>query len=454
MCDPGTVRVRRRLPVDRDDLEARLSELSVEVRLRSGEILKVRELDDLEPDAFLHTLPSFDGLRSLRARLMNPKSFAAAAEELRASGPSQAEDQGDSGVDANMNSGDAPAGIPIPDDLFAAALEATVPRSQPVGELDGQAFAEQLAREIVAPFVEPLGDPRLPELLALVDRAFGEHVRAVLHDPAFRSVEDAWRGLHRLTRALETGPQLEVRLLDVSVEELLKANGASGLPVLGGGGEGARADLVVVLHRFDATPEDAELLAALAQGVDEQGGVLVADAHPRLAGCSSDRIDADPDLWTDEMGPEAGTGWAAARREHAGQVALVVNRLPMRMPYGPRGAALDSLKFDELGGLSRDDCPWGSGAWGVAELFGRTATDQGQAPSSLKARLALERQPLVLLEEHGEWAQVPCAEVELGDRAIAGLAAKGLSAIRCVRGADAVLVGPVVALNGAALGAR
>ncbi|MFT7076387.1 MAG: hypothetical protein ACJA0P_002403, partial [Planctomycetota bacterium] len=110
--------------------------------------------------------------------------------------------------------------------------------------------------------------------------------------------------------------------------------------------------------------------------------------------------------------------------------------------------------FDELGGLSRDDCPWGSGAWGVAELFGRTATDQGQAPSSLKAQLALERQPLVLLEEHGEWAQVPCAEVELGDRAIAGLAAKGLSAIRCVRGADAVLVGPVVALNGAALGAR
>ena len=71
--EPSTVRSRRRLQVDRDDLEDRLAGLGVEVRLRSGEAVRVGELEDMEPDRLLGALPSFDELRTLRRRLQNPK---------------------------------------------------------------------------------------------------------------------------------------------------------------------------------------------------------------------------------------------------------------------------------------------------------------------------------------------------------------------------------------------
>ncbi|MDG1048821.1 MAG: type VI secretion system contractile sheath large subunit [Planctomycetota bacterium] len=442
--EPASVKNRRRYLVDRDDLEERLAQLGVEVRLQSGELLTIRELEDLEPDRIVDRLPSFAELRALRVRLQDPKTFQQAAAELTASasGP----------VDAALAevrvAEEAPPGIAIPDDLLSAAMEATVRRAQPSGLKDGRAFAQDLAREVVAPFMEPRADPRLPELLASVDLAVSAHLRSVLRDPAFRAVEAAWLGLQSLVRDLETGSNLKVQLLDASADELRSLAGTGQVPPLGEGGEGAAPDLVVFLHRFGATVGEADLLAALLGRICSTGGMLVADGSPRVNGSGEERVDADPDVWVDRRAAEDQRRWTElALHEGAAHGALVVNRLAVRMPYGPRGTVIDSFEFDELEAGTRSDCPWGYGALAVAHLYGRLAAELEAAPHDLNARAVLERQPVILVEEAGEVVQIPSVEVELGDRAVTMLRESGLAVLRSERGADHVTVGPVVALD-------
>ena len=451
--DPGSVRERRRYLVDRDDLERRLGDLGVKIRLQSGASMMIQEVEDLEPDRVMSALPSFAELRSLRARLQDPKTFQQAAAELKASMV------GELGADQRSvetaGSEDAPSGIAIPDDLLSAAMEATAERSALPLQGDGRAFAESLAREAVAPFMEPRADPRLPELVAAVDLAISAHLRSVLHDPAFRAIEGAWLGLVRLVRGVETGVDLKIQVLDASPDELRSLSEAGGVPPLGDGGEGAAPDLVVCLHRFGATARDADFFAGLLGRVSTTGGLLVADGSPRLNGSGEERVDPDPEVWADERDAEARSRWAAiAGGAGAGQGALVVNRTAARMPFGPRGTVIDSFDFDELESGTRADCPWGYGALAVAHLYGRLAADAGAPPEELNARARLDRQPLILLEEAGEVTQVPSVEVELGDRAVALLAKAGLTALRCERGADHVTVGPVIGLDGGVLRRR
>lgn len=447
--EPSTVRSRRRLQVDRDDLEDRLAGLGVEVRLGSGETVRVRELEDMEPDRLLGALPSFDELRTLRRRLQNPKTFREAAAELETSATREEPADHPQGVE------EVPDGIAIPEDLLSAAMEATETRAGASSANDGRAFAENLAREVVAPFMEPKADPRAPELVASVDMAMSAHLRGVLQDPAFRYVEGAWLGLQRVVRDLETGPDLKVELLDVSADELRSFVGSSAIPPLGNEGEGADPDLVVFLHRFGPSAEEAELFAALLGRVASTGGMLVADGSPGLIGAGEHRLDPDPDVWVDERDPEAQERWrAVAEGAAAAQGAIITNRVALRMPYGPHGAAVESFEFNELESGSRSDCPWGFGSMAVAHLYGRMALDLARRPDDLNARALIDRQPLILIEEAGEMVQVPTVEVELGDRAVAKLARAGLAALRCERGADHVQVGPVIGLDGGVLRRR
>ncbi len=442
--EPGSVKNRRRYSVDRDDLEERLAHLGVEVRLQSGELLTIRELEDLEPDRVVERLASFGELRALRARLQDPRTFQEAAAEMNA----KASDLAGAAPAEGSVAEETTPGIAIPEDLLSAAMEATVERAAPPTLKDGRALARDLAREVVAPFMEPRADPRLPELLASVDVAFSAHLRSVLRDPAFRAVEATWLGLQSLVRDLETGASLRVELLDVSADELRSLACTDTIPPLGNGGEGAAPDLVVFLHRFGATEAEADLFAALLGRTSSTGGMLVADGSPRLNGSGEERVDADPDAWVDRRAAEDQRRWAeVALGEGAAQAALVLNRLAVRMLYGPRGTVIDSFEFDELESGARSECPWGYGALAVAHLYGRLAAELGAAPHDLDARAVLERQPVLLMEEAGEVIQVPSVEVELGDRAVTALRESGLAVLRCERGADRVTVGPVVALD-------
>ncbi|MEY4711927.1 MAG: type secretion system contractile sheath large subunit, partial [Pseudomonadota bacterium] len=60
------------------------------------------------------------------------------------------------------------------------------------------------------------------ERLAAIDKVLSDQINAILHHPDFQALEASWRGLHDMVHGTETGPQLKLRLLNVSKKELLK----------------------------------------------------------------------------------------------------------------------------------------------------------------------------------------------------------------------------------------
>jgi type VI secretion system protein ImpC len=53
----------------------------------------------------------------------------------------------------------------------------------------------------------------------VVDNALSDAMRAVLHQSEFQNLESLWRGLDLVLRRIETGPMLQVHLVDMSAEE-------------------------------------------------------------------------------------------------------------------------------------------------------------------------------------------------------------------------------------------
>ena len=62
--------------------------------------------------------------------------------------------------------------------------------------------------------------------VAALDAVATRMLRPLLHDPAFQALERTWRGVGWLVNRLDLGEELELYLLDVSLEEL-RADAAS-----------------------------------------------------------------------------------------------------------------------------------------------------------------------------------------------------------------------------------
>jgi type VI secretion system ImpB/VipA family protein len=75
--------------VDRDNFDEVLSRFGVEIRLPAAEEglaripIRLAALDDFHPDRLIERVEMLRVLKELRARLNNPSTFSAAAEELR-----------------------------------------------------------------------------------------------------------------------------------------------------------------------------------------------------------------------------------------------------------------------------------------------------------------------------------------------------------------------------------
>ncbi|HEX6070244.1 MAG TPA: type VI secretion system contractile sheath small subunit, partial [Longimicrobiaceae bacterium] len=198
----------RRIRVDRDDLDAVMARVAPRVRIRFDAStpameVRLRELDDFHPDALRARSPLFEGLRQLRRRATDPGQLRAVAAEL-----------------GLPDVADAPAAPPPEHE--ANVLDRILARAQPergeeaaLADLS-RAGMDQLIRRLVAPHLEPRGDPRQAEVLASIDAAVAAGMRLVLHHPAFQEVEALWRALQLLVRRVDTGPLLHVDIVDVT----------------------------------------------------------------------------------------------------------------------------------------------------------------------------------------------------------------------------------------------
>jgi type VI secretion system protein ImpC len=451
---------RKPVRVEFDSIDAAMARLQTSLTLPlrpdgNAVTLPLPSLDALHPDSLYRALDVFSAVADLRRRLNDRSTFASAAAELRQT--------------AGQTTGIMPPPVAAP----AAPTAAASKPSDDLARLLGQPIAEMpkvhsasaiegLVQQVVAPYVLPAADPQQGALIAAVDAALSGLMRAVLHLPDFQELEALWRGLDFLLRRIETGPDLQVHLIDVSVAELtadLAGNdlSASGLyrqlverPAQGGGdGSAGGYALVLAAFDFDATPEHAQLLGRLAQVAAHAGAPLVTGLEPDAAALFAQATPA--------LGADVASAWQALRELPAASgLGLVAPRFLLRLPYGPRSDAIESFTFDECpaGGdanaITASLLPsllWGHAGWLVAERLASPAALEGDTPDLLVDDLPLH----VTTDADGEPQAVPCTRQLLSTDAATQLAQRGVMAAVARRGQTELRLAGLFAFNGAAL---
>lgn len=375
--------------VDLDTFDRVMKRLAPQVSAPSG-VIAFETLDDFHPDRLFDRLELFKALRTARA---TPP--AAAANDV-------------------------------------GRLLGTAPPRSPAGGTPANPI-DALIHQIVAPHI--VGEDTSTSYTAAVDAATTEQMRTLLHEPAFQSLEAAWRGAWWLVSNIELGEELQLHLFDVTREELLADIGAAGGDMTRTGLHAALAErarevagaprwsLLVGLFEFGSQASDAGLLAALGLVAANAGAPLVAGAARAMS----------------EEG-EMPQDWDALRRsEVARWVALAGPRVLLRLPYGQRTDPIERFGFEEFAGLPEHDAfLWGAASLAIAVLVGRSFAARGW-----EMELGDEREigdlPAYTFVRDGEPELQACAERFLSERQLEAMLSRGVIPLASRRDRNAVV---------------
>ena len=334
---------RKMMAVEFDTLEDTLARLEVKLALPIGEggdgvEVEFGELDSFHPDALYRELPMFKALADLRKRLNNTATFAKAAAEVQAMSGGPKRRASRSG--ARRSKSGAPAANAKLSDF--ARLVGIAP------EVNVEAPVDALLKRILGPFVTAAPDPKRDALVATVDSALSDAMRTVLHQSEFQNLEALWRGMDMILRRIETGPSLQVLLVDVSAEEFAAdLSGASDLAETGlysmlvdkpSQDKNGGVSMILGLYQFEPTPPHAELLGRMARIAKLAGAPFVTSIS---ADAFMDRRNPPHPLMAQAL--EALRGLP-----EASHLALLAPRFMLRHPYGKKSDPINAFAFEEF----------------------------------------------------------------------------------------------------------
>ena len=344
--DKGAALAKRKpLKVEFDTLEDALGRLDLKLNLPIGAggspvEIEITELESFHPDELYRNVEVFSALAALRKRLNNTSTFAAAAAEVQAMGGETLQSASSLARQGRAR-GSAPSGGAKLDD-FARLT------GRPGVAAQADDSINALLRRIVGPFVKPAAAPNKDALIATVDAALTDAMRAVLSQGDFQNAEALWRGVDFLLRRLETSHQLQVHLIDVSAEELAADLSAvedladSGLYKLLVEQPSQDADggytYIAACYQFEASPPHAELLGRAARVAAHAGAPFITAISP--------------DAFTDRKEPphrlikQAFT--ALKEMPDASYLALMAPSFLLRHPYGKKSDPISSFAFEEF----------------------------------------------------------------------------------------------------------
>lgn len=428
--DTGAELARRKpRAVEFDSLEDWLGQQDITLNLPVGAdgapvAVPLADLESFHPDTLFRELALFRSLNDLRKRLNTPASFdKAAAEVAKMAGMPLKASRAARGVRAR---GAAPSAGARLDDFARLTGCSSAPEAS--GNIDA------LLRNVIGPFVVPAAKPEKPALLAALDAAIADGMRAVLHQADFQAAESLWRGVDFLLRRLETGPMLQVHLIDISAEEFAADLSASddlsetGLHSLLVSKPAESKDggytYIAGLYQFEATPPHTELLGRMAKLAQAAGATFFTSM-------------AVDDLGNPRVPPHplVVEAFAALRGlPEAARLALLGPRFLLRHPYGKKSDPISSFAFEEftaadgLAGL----------LWGHPALLALTVlAGQGGAPNV--GDLPFHH----FVDADGDSTALPCTERFISTPVATELARYGIKALMAHKGEPLVqLAGP------------
>ncbi len=426
---------RKMIPVEFDNLEDTLARLEIKLALPiggGGEGVEIEfgELDSFHPDSLHRDLPMFKALADLRKRLNNTATFAKAAAEVQGWGGGSQRRASRSGKRRSRS------GAPAADARLSdfARLVGIAP------DVHVDTSVDALLKRLVGPFVQKAADPKRDALVATVDKALSDAMRTVLHESEFQNLEALWRGMDMLLRRVETGPSLQVLLVDVSAEEFAAdLSGSSDLAETGlysllvdkpSQDKNGGVLLICGLYQFEPTPPHAELLGRMAKIAKGAGAPFVTS------------INGDPFL--DRRNPPHPLMTAAmqALRElpESSHLALLAPRFMLRHPYGKKSDPISSFAFEEF---TPDEGLRGM-LWGHPALL---AASLLAAPGG--STLAVGDLPFhYVVDADGDQIALPATERLVNLAAAESLRRVGIDALMAHKGQPELRIAGLDAVNG------
>ncbi len=384
--------------VDRDNLDEVLAllrpELHVPLHRDDAPVLRVQfsSLDDFHPDHVYERLPLFEGVRALRSQLGEPAPPPQPPREPASHGS-------------------------LLDDIVRQSPSVDRAADAPFEGGDLQAYLNR----IVAPHVVSPTDPRRQAVLAKLEEAAANGLRALLHDAEFQALEALWLGVHLLTRAVESDTGVQLYLFDVTKRELAEMSRVQKLLA------GSRWSVLAGLYSFLPVAGDLELLGRLGTIASIIGAPWLSAADPRLAGSTSGHPGPDSDNWGNDLLP----AWQALRRTpEARWIGLALPRFLLRPPYGEQTSPCEMLRFEELSDNStRDEYLWGNPTFACLVVLLHAVAEAGRP---VHPGMSLE---IGGLPVHGSQ---PCAETSLSERAAERILDAGLMPLVSIRDTDRI----------------
>jgi len=358
--------------IDRDNFDDVLKAMNVTLDIQ-GKKLTFRELDDFDPDCLCEKFALLDDHEDIAA--LPPADLLSAII-------GEQDDEEDDEPERPITAKDA------------ANLSAFVQR-------------------VTAPHVIPAKNPA--QLKRESDRfaMAAERLRAILHDPTFQSIEAAWRALYLLVRGVDTGPDLKIYILDITLPELVMHSDALRDTL-------KKMDPWALLagnFAFGQTDAEVRALRKIAGLCDALRAPFVAEAVP---------ADTSP-AWTEfRKSPEA--KW----------IGLALPQFLLRLPYGKNTSPIESFPFEEMPESKHLDYLWGNPAFLCASLLAQAFESSGWDMDSIPRRV--EDLPLHIYYEDGEPIAKPCAEVLLSHSEAEYLMERGVMPVVSIKGQDAAVL--------------
>ncbi len=407
--------------------------------------VEIESLDDFHPDQLYSKLEIFQELSGLRRRLKNTSTFPAAAAEMQSW-------LGISVPDRATPAQTKPRGTSIPPGQlsdFARLIGGSPIPSSP------ESPADELIRQIVAPYIVPAAHSDQNAMITAVDEALSTTMRRILHNPDFQALEALWRSVDLLTRELESGGQLQVILYDITAEEIaadvsstdtLESSGIYQLVVEQPAGSQQLGLPSVLLgnYVFDLTPPHAELLGRI-------GKVAAVVQAPFIAGVTTDcLIQHDPA----DVHPLISESWATLRQTpQANYLGLTVPRFMLRWPYGAATEPIESFRFEEFTPqVGLRGMLWANGSILAGLLLGKTFGDQGMKSMKLGSVMTLGDVPFYYyIDSDGDQVALPSTERLVSEPTAVYIMSQNFMPVLSIRGRPEVRLGGFVSLSGAQL---
>jgi type VI secretion system protein ImpC len=216
--------------------------------------------------------------------------------------------------------------------------------------------------------------------IAQIDELISRQLNDVMHAAPFQHLEASWRGLHYLVMHTETSPQLKLRLLNASKQDLLtdleKATEFDQSTLFKkiyeeeyGTFGGQPYGMLLGDYEFGRHPQDMALVEKLSNVAAAAHAPFIAAASPKLFDMESfTELGTPRDLAKIFESLEL-IKWRSFRAsEDARYVMLTLPHILMRLPYGPDTVPVEGVNFvEDVDGKDHAQYLWGNAAWALGQ---------------------------------------------------------------------------------------